>query len=503
MEAAIAIMPDRSNGDVHPFLYGQFIEHLERCIQPGIYDEHSPLSDRNGFRRDVLDKARGLNPPMLRWPGGTFSKIYHWTDGIGPKQHRPRKRNLIWGGVEDNHFGTDEFMMYCRELGAEPFITVNMAGGTAEEAANWVEYCNGTGDTHYANLRRSHGFHEPHNVKYWGLGNEEYGLEDVGALHDPRKYVEAAWEFVKWMKLTDPSIEFVAVGESRFSTDWNRYVLQQLGPVCDYFSLHFYASSDVASYGDVFRQIDNLERLLAQAEQLLDELPARVERFPKWYRFPPRQHPVRLAIDEWNIWDMRYGSPGDPYGFAVAYSWRDALWVASVLNRFHTHARSIGMAQLAQMVNVLAPIATNETGSIAQTIYYPLALYREHCGSRSLPADVQCPEVNVESGEQPIASLDVSATYDAASATVTLMVVNRDPEHAIRAGVVIRLPSGDVRPSRPFRIVEMNAPSWQSTHTFGHAGEVRVRDVPPDAFGSDAHYEFPRHSITMLKFLYG
>jgi len=239
-EARIKIELQKRIGAISPCLYGQFIEHLGRCIQGGIFEEGSPLSGPNGFRRDVLEKVKRLAPPLLRYPGGTVTKIYHWKDGVGPKHKRPRQRNLVWGGEEDNRFGTDEFIRYCRLIGAEPFLVTNMATGTAEEAANWVEYCNGTGNTEFANLRRAHGFSEPHNVKYWGLGNEEHGEPDVGRLQEPDAYVKEAWQFAKLMKLQDPDIQLVVSGHDE---NWNRKVLRELHPVWDFLSLHFYARS--------------------------------------------------------------------------------------------------------------------------------------------------------------------------------------------------------------------------------------------------------------------
>jgi len=157
--------------EISPLIYGQFIEHLGRAIYGGIYEETSPLSDDVGVRTGGLGKVRGLRPPGMRYPGGTVTKIYHWKDGIGPKAGRPVRRNLIWGGDDNNHVGTDEFMAYCERIQAEPFLTVNMSTGTAEEASEWVEYCNAAGDSHYAALRRRHGRTAAYNVRYWGLGN--------------------------------------------------------------------------------------------------------------------------------------------------------------------------------------------------------------------------------------------------------------------------------------------------------------------------------------------
>jgi alpha-N-arabinofuranosidase len=206
-DATITIAPGQRLGRIEPAVHGQFIEHLGTCITGGVFEPGSPLADENGFREDVLEKTRELNPRLLRWPGGTYTKIYHWQDGVGPATERKRRPNLIWGGEEDHLFGTNEFIRYCRLIGAEPYISVNMGTGTAEEAANWVEYCNGTGNTYYANLRRQHGFPEPHRVKFWGLGNEEEAEPDCGRLQNPQEYARTAWQFAKLMKLQDPGIK--------------------------------------------------------------------------------------------------------------------------------------------------------------------------------------------------------------------------------------------------------------------------------------------------------
>ncbi|HEX2742216.1 MAG TPA: hypothetical protein VHM69_17385, partial [Rubrobacter sp.] len=201
--AKIKIDLDRGIGELDRRIFGGFIEHLGRCIYGGVFEEGSPLSDDRGYRLDVLEAAKGLRIPILRWPGGNFVSGYHWTDGIGPREERPRKTELAWFTEESNRFGTDEFIEYCRLLDTEPYICVNMGTGTMDEAQAWVEYCNGTGDTYWANLRRENGREEPYNVKYWGLGNEMYGEWQIGAL-SADDYVRKAREFAKVMRWTDP-----------------------------------------------------------------------------------------------------------------------------------------------------------------------------------------------------------------------------------------------------------------------------------------------------------
>lgn len=367
---SVKINLGQSMGITPDAIYGQFIEHLGTCINGGVYDPESAFADETGVRTDVVELSKRLAPPVLRFPGGTVMHIYHWEDAIGPMESRIRRKNIIWGGELDPSFGTAEFVMFCRKIGTEPMICVNMASGTPEEAGNWVEYCNGTGNTYYANLRRSHGYDEPFNVKYWCIGNECYAEPDIGTQHDVSIYIRDAKEFIKFMKLTDKSIKTVLVGCDDES--WNKGVLDAMHGMCDYLSLHHYSGEgDKGLYGP-FEGEKALKAMVGSAAKLAAEYPDKVTDFPKWYRFPPRENGVMLAIDEWNIWN--YADDG-AYGLNARYNWRDAVWVASVMNYLLTEPR-IAMANMAQMVNIIAPIIAEEKGAWYQTIAYPWLLYR-------------------------------------------------------------------------------------------------------------------------------
>ena len=211
MSYRIVVDPKKVVKPISRHIYGHFTEHLGRCIYGGIYEEGSPLSDERGFRKDVLEAVKRIKVPNLRWPGGNFVSNYHWEDGIGPKDQRPVRFDLAWQQEETNRFGTDEFIEYCREIGAEPYISINMGTGTLDEALHWLEYCNGKGNTYYAQLRRKYGHPEPYNVKFWGIGNEMYGEWQVGHM-TADEYARAAKEYTKWMKVFDPTIKAIAVG---------------------------------------------------------------------------------------------------------------------------------------------------------------------------------------------------------------------------------------------------------------------------------------------------
>jgi alpha-N-arabinofuranosidase len=464
--AEITVHLDQVLGDISPNIYGQFIEHLGRAIYGGIYDDQ-----RRRFRPDVLEKVQALHPPLLRYPGGTVTKIYHWKDGIGPD--RPVRKNLIWGGNDNNHVGTDEFMRYAELVGAAPFLTVNMSTGTAEEAADWVEYCNGT-DTYYATKRKENGHAAPYQVKYWGLGNEEAAKEDAGTLQDVQDYIKRAWYYAKLMKLQDPSIQLIMVGDQEA---WNQQVLRELHPICDYISLHLYASSKPGEPASLFTSIAAMEASIQKlAAQIKALTPAKVENFSKWYRFPSRQQPVKIALDEWGIWEA--GGQG-AYGLEQRYTWNHALGVAMFLNIFQRNAAVIGLATWAQTVNVLAPIMTNETLSICQPIYYPMALYRRLCGPQSVAVTTTGAE-----------ALDVAASTD--GKTLTLAIVNRDSAAAVR----IKLPT---KTAGNWMAHELTAPSLEATNTLAapntNVVSYKQRALP----AGTASYTMVAHSITLLQ----
>lgn len=486
-QATVTVNAARVTADISPLIYGQFIEHLGRAIYGGIYDENSPLSDKNGFRKDVLEKVQALHTPLMRYPGGTVTKIYHWKDGIGPKAERPVRRNLIWGGEDNNHVGTDEFMTWSNQLNAAPFLTVNMSTGTAEEASDWVEYCNASGDTYYAALRRKNGHAAPYNVKYWGLGNEEAAKEDAGVLQDPADYVKKAWYYAKLMKLQDPGIELIMVGDDEH---WNKTILEGLHPICNYISLHLYAGSQPGKTNSLFSSVAKMEeKVISTAAQIKALTPATLDTFSKWYRFPGRKGPVKIALDEWGIWES--GGKG-VYGLEQTYNWNHALGVASFLNMFQRHADVIGMATWAQTVNVLAPLMTDEKTVVCQTIYYPMALYRQLCGSRSVLSTVNC---GVLPDTEQLPQLDVASSIDDAGKVLTIALVNRSATENID----VQLKVEGAKTRGQWTVHELNAPSMDAVNTLQEPGknvvEHRTRTLPADT----RRYAMPAHSIAILQ----
>ena len=489
--AKITIDLDRKLGNVDPRIYSAFAEQLGRCVYGGIYDEGSPLSDEHGYRKDVLEKVRSLKPPLLRWPGGNFVSGYHWTDGVGPVEQRPRRMELAWHDEESNRFGTDEFIQYCRLIGAEPYLCANMGTGTLDEAQAWVEYCNGTGNTYWANLRRKNGHEEPYSVKYWGLGNELYGNWQIGALN-AEDYTKRAIEFAKIMKWTDPTIQLVSCGKNGWN-DWDRVVLEGLARYIDFHSIHIYTGSS-----------DYYSNVLAphQAERAIDICQALIEQVRYTQRI---EHPISIAYDEWNVW-FRTQNDIHP-GLEEIYTLADALAVATYLNSFIRHCRSVGIANYAQLVNVIAPIFTSKQGLFLQTIYYPLYLYREYmlevaldvyADSEPLPFNAKTessiwPHRVADRG--PFQALDVTATCDAAGRDLVLACVNRNKEQPIATTIqlVNTAVQADINAS------EVNAPDVNAVNSFEQPGAVDIQEYTLDNGGQSFTYTFPAHSLTVLR----
>lgn len=486
---SITLNGNASLGMVSPNVFGQFIEYMGHCINGGVIDEGSPLSDAKGIRRDVLEKAKELAPTMLRFPGGTSVKVFHWEDGVGPLAERRSHKNLVWGGIDNYHFGTCEFIQYCRELGCEPVLVVNISTGTPDEAANWVEYCNGTGDTYYANLRRKHGFEQPFHVKYWALGNEEAAEPDAGRHQDPKFYVKDVWQYIKLMKLTDPTIELIADGE-RGKPEWNKTILEGLNGAIDYISYHGYVSTAAGHPFSIYEDVDKVDKELTDfAANIRRYAPGdRPSSWNKWYRFPARTKPIRIAMDEWGIWERQ----GAVYGTTDIYEWRHGLATARYLNVILRHAADLGMCNWAQMVNVLAPIMTNETTSIRQTVFFPLKEYRHAALGESLPADVVS-----EKADNNLNALDVAATIDRAGHKVVVFVVNIAPKavkaslSATRLGTLTLTKSTILTGDRLDATNVLEHPDRNVVSTKVKTENRHVKD-----------FSFPANSVTVLNLTY-
>jgi alpha-L-arabinofuranosidase len=487
-EAFVRVDLQRTLGRIDRRIFGGFIEHLGRCIYGGVYDPTSPLADERGFRTDVLEAARRLAPPVLRWPGGNFVSGYHWIDGVGPDVQRPRRWDRAWHAEEPNTFGTDEFMAYCQALGSEPYLCLNMGTGTIEEACAWVEYCNGTGDTSWAAARRGNGRDEPYRVRYWGLGNEMYGEWQLGAL-SADEYVAKARRWARALRRTDPAIELVSCGLDGLS-DWDRVVIDGLVQHVDHHSIHLYTGSD-----------DYWSNVLAplHAERALQICGALIER-ARYLQGVDR--PVRIAYDEWNVW---FRERAERSGLEERYTLSDALAVQTFLNVFVRQCRVLSMANLAQLVNVIAPIVTGPDGLFLQTIYHPLRLGSSLTREVALDPRVSCDTVeHADAGAGvgtrrvgelgPFPVLDVAASRDAAGPGVTVAIVNRALEGQ-RVSIDL---AGEVR--GVVGTHRVGADDVNARNDFATPDRVAVRTSRATATaGRPLELDLEPHSITYLE----
>ena len=493
-QARISIDPDRVIAEVHPHVFGNFAEHLGRCIYGGIFEEGSPLSDGDGFRRDVMEATRGLGVTLLRWPGGNFASGYKWQDGIGPRDQRPVRRDHAWGAIESNRFGTDEFLTYCERLKVEPYVCINAGLGSVEDARNWVEYANEAGDTYWARQRRKNGRDQPWGVKYWGLGNEIDGPWQLGHKN-AADYATFALEAAKAMRRADQSIKLIASGSSNFGpgadwVGWNRTVLERLKTEIDYISLHTYIGNPT----------NNFEQYLAVSRDIDDRIEVVKGQIQAVRVGNPDARPIYIAFDEWNVW-YRARTGTTEYeiastGLEEIYNYEDALAIGMFLNSFIRHADVVKMANLAQLVNVIAPIFTNPQGLYLQTIYFPLAEYAKQRGNQALDVRVESPQYRPDKG-RPLGYLDVSATYDPKTRQVFVNVLNRSE----KTDLVARIENVAAAAPGTVSVWELNHPDLKATHTFGRDAIVRptTRSATVKASGNGFEYTFPRHSLTILK----
>ncbi|NLX09543.1 MAG: alpha-N-arabinofuranosidase [Chloroflexi bacterium] len=420
-KADVYLDTNRVISSISPLLFSGFAEHMGRCIYEGIYDPESPHADEHGLRKDVLAALSEMRLGAIRYPGGNFLSGYNWLDGIGPRDRRPRRRDMAWQSIETNQFGTDEFMQFCRKLGTEPMLAVNLGTGTVQDAANLVEYCNAPTGTSYADLRAANGHADPYGVTYWCLGNEMDGPWQIGHL-DAEDYGKKAREAAKVMRYQDPNLKLVLAGSSSSwmptYPDWDRVTLEMCWDRVDYHSMHYYAvnsDDDTPSY----------LALTARLEEFVDTLSG-VLRYVK--AKTRSKHDVYLSWDEWNVWFKDSSGDGKwtvaPHLSEEHYNLEDALVVAQWMNVFLRKADVIKSACIAQIVNTISPIHTTRDGLLKHTTYYPFVLFSQLARGAALDVAVKAPTYETtQFGEMPL--LDVGASYDEASGSHAIFLVNR------------------------------------------------------------------------------
>lgn len=433
-------------GEIDPRIYGSFVEHMGRCVYTGIYEPGHPQADEKGFRQDVAELVKELGVTTVRYPGGNFVSGYNWEDGVGPVEDRPVRLDLAWGTREPNTFGTNEFMDWCGHTGIEPMFAVNLGTRGIDAAREFVEYCNHPGGTKLSDLRHAHGYPEPHNIKFWCLGNEMDGPWQIGGK-TAREYGRLALQAAKVMRWANDELSITrdylanmgqgeglrdggpfkgkfltlaACGSSNREMDtyarWEYEVLDECFEAVDIISLHTYFRNPEDSYDGFLKNIDNLDAYISEVIAIADAVAA-TRRSDKR---------IMLSLDEWNVWyksghpvdTLDPGFPEHPPLIEEVFDAKDALVVGGALIVLLNHADRVKAACTAQLVNVIAPIMTKQGGAAwKQTIFHPFALASKYGRGQALRL--------AHAGGDDI---DIAATRD--GNRITIFALNRSLDNS-------------------------------------------------------------------------
>ena len=439
MKATLTLDHEFTLGQLDPRLFGGFAEHLGRHIYEGIYEPGHPEADEQGFRRDVIALVQQLRMPIMRYPGGNFVSGYQWEDGVGPVDQRPSRLDLAWKSTESNHFGTNEFMDWCRKVGTAPMLAVNLGTRGPAEAGHLVEYCNHPGGTAWSDLRHAHGYAAPHQVKLWCLGNEMDGPWQTGQK-TAAEYGRIASEAAKIMKWIDPTIELVACGSSSRDMasfgQWELEVLDHTFDHIDYLSLHtYYNNSD-----------DDTPSFLARPEFMSDFIEETIALCDAVAATRKSSKRIHLSFDEWNVWFHSHDdrTKKNIPDWAVApplledvYTMEDALVVGGMLISLLNHADRVKIGCIAQVVNVIAPIMTAKGGPAwKQTIFYPFEHASNFGRGRVLRPVIDSPryDCRARAGTPTLAASGVENE----DGTVTIFALHRSLDQEMDLRLVLR-----------------------------------------------------------------
>ena len=425
-DATATIHADKGTQKINKEIYGQFAEHLGTCIYGGLWvGENSPIPNTKGYRNDVFQALKDLHVPVLRWPGGCFADDYHWMDGIGPRDKRPSLRNNNGGGtIEDNSFGTHEFLNLCEMLGCEPYISGNVGSGTVKEMAQWVEYMTSDGDTPMAKLRRQNGREKAWKVKYFGIGNEAWGC---GGNMRPEYYCDLFRRYNTYLRNYDDKNRLfrIASGANAGDTNWTKVLMERIGDRMQGVSLHYYAVRDWRKHGSATRFTDGEYYNTLFTSLKMDELVK--DHIAVMDKADPKNH-VALMVDEWGTWwDVEPGTiPGHLF---QQNTMRDAFVAALTLHVFHKYTDRVKMANIAQIVNVLqSMILTKGKDMVLTPTYHVFEMYKVHQDATFLPMDLICDKEKVrDNREVPVVS--ASASRDS-QGKIHISLANVDPRQS-------------------------------------------------------------------------
>lgn len=479
----------RTLNRAEPLLFGQFIEHFGRLIYGGLFDPGHPLSDSDGFRADVIEALQKLRIPIIRWPGGCFVSAYHWINGVDP--NREAVYDKAWCVEESNAFGTDEFMLLCQKLGAEPYICTNAGTGTPEEMADWVEYVNEPKLGRWAKLRARNGHPQPYGVKYWSIGNENYTGGEIGAKR-PGEWGAFVRESAKMMRRVDPSIKLLAAGVP--DLDWNLNLLRSAGDLIDYVSIHGYfdpawENNALSGYVKSLQAVSCFERDIRVTKGLLTALGL--------------EKRVHIAYDEWNLRGWYHPGVADFSKLAPDHAWAaaqreknedntqytmaDAVFAAGFLNTCMRHGDAVTLANFSPTVCGRGLIGVNDQGIVLRPTYHVFDLLRNHMGDRVVDSyAVDVPEFDAQGVAVP--TLDAVAALDEQN-RLTLSLINRHPAEALEI---------ELSPARAYSagtLYTVNGPHADSSNDYGRPNAVRLTS---ERLACAGRLRLKPHSVNLL-----
>ncbi len=488
----------RKLSKVSPMIYGQFIEHFHRQIYGGVYEPEHPLADEDGFRKDVLEAMRRIKIPILRWPGGCFVSAYHWKDGVG--KNRTPMFDKAWRVKEPNAFGTDEYIKLCKKIGCEPYICTNAGSGTAEEMSDWVEYCNLEEQGRYSYWRKENGYTEPHHVKYWSIGNENYGHWEIGAKTST-EWGRLVTESAKMMKRTDPSIELSAAALT--DMEWNMEILKNCGERLSWISLHTYwdfhkGKNELESYEECMTYTEDLDAPVRQVKGLLSAFGL--------------ENKIKIAYDEWNlrawyhpnIMDLYQGITPEEYLYPrndndinSQYTMADAVFTACFLNMCIRNSDVVGMANFSPIVNTRGMIYTCEEGIVLRSTYHVFDAYVNYMEDYFADAwtldALDTFRVSGAKGEKDIHTLDVAVTANEDGSRSAVAIVNKHMTE--NQEITLDFETAIAK----YRVIEVSAPDKDSYNDLEHTDVTLVENEWIMADSESVTITVKPHSVNVVQ----
>lgn len=485
------VTSDGSKIKYNGMIFGQFIEHFDNQVYGGLYDPTSQIADEDGFRTDVIEAIKAIKPAIVRWPGGCFVSTYHWLDGVG--ENRVPVYDKTWQVEDPNTFGTDEYIKWCRKVGCEPYICTNAGTGTPEEMSDWMEYCN-LSIGKYGRMRMANGYTEPYNVKYWSVGNENWGAHELGA-RTVDEWGPLVRESAKLMRSVTKDAKLFAAATS--DKNWTMPLLRSAGRWLDYIAVHGYWDplfhvNNPAPYIKCMMKTDAPERDIVRTINILEEA-----------GFGGGK--IKIAYDEWNLRNWHHPWHGDlRRGFdldarrkndiAATYTMADALFSACFLNACLRHSDVVDIACHAPIVNTRGPIFVHPDGIVKRTTYHVFYMYTNFLEQYVMPTTMYSEKLNYENASTAV--LDGVLTVNEDNSRYAFIVVNKDPEKAHR----LHLDFEGMK-LKPMKQIEAKVLSGQSPDDYNDIGaEDRVVPQSKVLKVKNNSVELPPHSLTVLMF---